>query len=260
MSRTPTVYPDPLCQRAFKLGLYGLVARWSELGQEPWVRHLLDSEEEERRHRSLERRMRTSRIGAFKPMADFDWAWPTAIDREAVEDLFSFQFLEEAANVVLIGSSGLGKTMIAQSLAHQAVLKGHTVCFTSASNMLNDLAAQDGAGALQRRIRHYSTPKLLVIDEVGYLSYDNRHADLLFEIVAGRYRQHSIVLTTNRIFQEWNEVFPNAACVVAMVDRIVHKAEVIHIEGSSYRLKEAQERKPKSRRKRKEPTNVADAE
>ncbi len=244
---------DPICQRAFKLGLYGLVARWGELGHEPWVPQLIACEEEERQHRSLNRRMRRSKVGAFKPMADFDWAWPTAIDREAVEDLFSFQFLQEAANVVLIGSSGLGKSMVAQNLAHQAVLHGHTVCFTGASAMLNDLAAQDGAGALRRRLHHYSSPKLLVVDEVGYLSYDNRHADLLFQVVNQRYGQRSTVLTTNRIFQDWNQVFPNAACVVAMIDRLVHKAEIIQIEGESYRLKEAQERAKAPPRKSRKP-------
>lgn len=244
---------DPLLQRALQLRLYGLVARWPELRHEPWVLVLVELEEAERQHRSLERRMRSSRVGAFKPMADFEWSWPTRIDRDLIEELFNFQFLDEAANVVLVGSSGLGKSMVAQNLAHQALLKGHTVCFTSASTMLNDLAAQDGAMALQRRIRHYSSPKLLVIDEVGWLSYDHRYADLLFEIVSQRNQQRSIVLTTNRPFKEWNEIFPNAACVVALVDRLIHKAEIVQIEGESYRLKEAKERAERSAAKRKKP-------
>lgn len=253
MSRLSTTYPDPLCQRAYKLGLYGLVTRWPEYGEEPWVKALLDVEEEERRHRSLQRRMRRSKIGHFKNMVDYDWQWPDKADRELIDELFTFQFLEEAANVVLVGANGLGKTMIAQNLAHQAVLKGHTVVFTTASHMLNDLASQDGASALQRRLKHYATSKLLVIDEVGYLSYDNRHADLLFEVVTSRYQERSIVLTTNKPFSEWNEVFPNAACVVTLIDRLIHKAEIIQIEGESYRLKEAKERQEKrSSRKKKE--------
>lgn len=253
MSRIATHYDDPLCQRAFKLGLYGLVARWPELGSEPWAKQVIECEEEERGHRSLERRLRRSKLGAYKPLADYDWAWPKWIEREAIEELFTFQFMEEAANVVLVGANGLGKTMIAQNLAHQAILKGHTACFTTASAMLNDLAAQDGASALRRRIRHYGTPKLLVIDEVGYLSYDNRHADLLFEIVTHRYQQRSIVLTTNRPFAEWNEVFPNAACVVTLIDRLVHKAEIIQIEGESFRLREAKERAEQRSSRRKQP-------
>jgi DNA replication protein DnaC len=253
MSRIPTTYSDPLCQRAYKLGLYGLVNRWPEFGHEPWVSQLVDCEEAERQHRSLERRMRRSKVGAFKVMADFDWKWPTKGDRELIEELFTFQFLDEAANVVLVGANGVGKTMIAQNLAHQAVQRGHTAIFTTASAMLNDLSAQDGALALQRRLRHYATPKLLVIDEVGYLSYDNRHADLLFEVVNRRYGQRSIVLTTNKPFAEWNDMFPNAACVVTLIDRLVHKAEIVQLAADgSYRFKEATERQAR-RSTRKKP-------
>jgi DNA replication protein DnaC len=152
--------------------------------------------------------------------------------------------------VVLLGPNGIGKSMIAQNLAYQALLRGATVRFTSASAMLNELAAQETASALQRRLRRYVNPSLLVIDEVGYLSYDNRHADLLFEVVSRRYGQRSMVVTTNRIFEEWNEVFPNAACVVTMIDRLVHKAEIVEVDGESYRLKEAKERAAKRARAR----------
>jgi DNA replication protein DnaC len=109
--------------------------------------------------------------------------------------------------------------------------------------MLGDLAAIDSDSALRRRMRYYARPRLLAIDEVGYLSYSNRHADLLFELVSRRYEQRSIIITTNRPFAEWREVFPNAACVVSLVDRLVHKADIIAIEGESYRLKEARERR-----------------
>ena len=118
--------------------------------------------------------------------------------------------------------------------------------------MLNDLSAQDGALALQRRLRHYATPKLLVIDEVGYLSYDNRHADLLFEVVNRRYGQRSIVLTTNKPFAEWNDMFPNAACVVTLIDRLVHKAEIVQLAADgSYRFKEATERQARRSTRKK---------
>ena len=120
--------------------------------------------------------------------------------------------------------------------------EGHTVLFTTAAEMLNILAAQDGDIALRRRLRYYAQPTLLVIDEVGYLSYSNRHADLLFEIISRRYEEKSVLITTNRPFSEWGEVFPNAACVVSLVDRLVHNAEIIQIKGDSYRLKEAKER------------------
>jgi DNA replication protein DnaC len=128
------------------------------------------------------------------------------------------------------------------SLAHQAVIQGYTVLFTSAGELLGNLCALDSDSTLQRRLRHYARPQLLAIDEVGYLSYSNRHADMLFQLVSRRYQTKSTLITTNRPFAEWNEVFPNAACVVSLVDRLVHNAEIIAIEGDSYRLKEARDR------------------
>lgn len=244
---------DPYLQRARALGLYGVLARWDELRAAPWLPELLAMEEAERNRRSLERRVKSAKTGRFKSMADFDWAWPKAIDRESVEDLFQFGFADAAnpANVVLVGPNGVGKSMIAQNLAHQAVLRGFTVRFTSASAMLNELASQDGAKGLQLAFRRYCRPHILVLDEVGYLSYDNRHADLLFEIVTRRYGQKPIIVTTNKPFGEWNEVFPNAACVVTLVDRLVHASEIIKIEGESYRLKEAKERSERKARSRR---------
>ena len=128
---------------------------------------------------------------------------------------------------------------------------GHTVLFTSAGQLLGDLAALDSDSALRRRLRHYARPDLLAIDEVGYLSYSNRHADLLFELVSRRYENKSTMITTNRPFAEWRHVFPNAACVVSLVDRLVHNAEILAIDGDSYRLKEAQERSEQRAHKRR---------
>lgn len=245
---------DVLRERAAKLGLYGLVERWQEVESEDWLARLVELEEEERARRSLERRVRNAKIGSFKPLCDFDWSWPEKIDREVIDELFRFEFLEEAANVVLIGSNGLGKTTIAQNLAHAALLAGHTALFVSASVMLNDLVAQDGPSARARRLRRYVRPRLLVVDEVGYLSYGTEHADLLFDIVNRRNEDRSTVVTTNKEFREWNEVFPNSASVVALIDRLVHRSEIVHIVGESYRLKEAKEREEarvKQRAKRK---------
>lgn len=248
---TSRTTPDELQARAQRLGLYGLLAHWDEVAGQAWVEQLIEFEEIERRRRSLESRIKKACLGHFKPMADFDWTWPTTIDRAAVEDLFSFDFLPEAANVILLGPNGIGKTMITQNLAHQALLRGETVRFTTTSDMLNDLAAQTSEVSLARRLRRYCLPNLLLIDEVGYLSYDARHADLLFEVVTRRYQNRSIVLSTNKPFAEWNEVFPNAACVVALIDRLVHRAEIIKIAGRSYRLKEAQDRAALKARSRK---------
>jgi DNA replication protein DnaC len=193
-------------------------------------------------------------LGAFKPLADFDWDWPTQCDRGAVSDTLQLEFIPTATNIILMGPNGIGKSTIAQNIAHYAVLQGHTALFVSAAQMLGDLTAQDGDNALRRRLKHYTRPEVLVIDEVGYLSYGTRHADLLFEIVSRRYESRPTIVTTNKAFAEWGEVFPNASCVVSLVDRLIHHSELIVLEGASYRMKEAKERaeakqKAKTRKK-----------
>jgi len=215
MTTTPN---DPeSCREALRrLGLFGLLAHWHDVRDVDWLPAVIGYEQRERQRRSLERRLRFARLGAFKPLCDFDWQWPKKIDRSAVEELCSLDFLAESANVVLIGPNSTGKTTIAKNLAHLALLGGHTARFTTASAMLNDLAAQDSAAALNRRLRHYCRPALLVCDELGNLSYDSRYADLLFEIVTRRYQQRSTIITTNKPFAEWSQVFPNAASVVTV--------------------------------------------
>lgn len=249
---------DPLHERAQALGLHGLCARWSELGDDPWVARLVEIEESERRRRSLERRLAHAKIGAVRPMADFDWKHPKKIPRDRIEELFELRFLGAksgdagvAQNVIVLGPNGVGKTMIGKNLAHVAVARGFQVRFTEASAMLADLAAQDGPAGLRRRLHRYVKPDLLVIDEIGYLTYNDRSADLLFQVVNARYTKSSTVITTNRAFSDWGAIFPNATCVVTLVDRLCHHAEIIAIEGESYRLKESRERsasRGKSRR------------
>jgi DNA replication protein DnaC len=231
-----------LQERARRLKLWGLLANWDVLSRQPWVRDYLGVEEDERSRRSLERRIQAAKLGAFKSMVDFDWTWPQQVDREQIDDLLQLAFLDDATNVVLLGPSGVGKTMIAQNLGYQALQQGHTVLRVTASEMLNDLAAQDSSVALARRLRRYSSPRLLVLDEVGYLSYDGRYGDLLFEVISRRHQQRSTVLTSNKVFSEWTQVFAGAACVTALVDRLVHRAEIVKIAGDSYRKKEAAER------------------
>ena len=242
-----------LKERARRLGLFGLLVHFDELGREPWLPKLFEYEETERDRRSLERRLSNAKLGRFKPMADFDWKWPEKIDHEMVDDLFKLDFVAEGANVILVGPNGVGKTMIAKNLAHQAVLAGHTVRFLTASELLNDLASKESSSALIRRFRHYSQPKILVLDEVGYLATSSEHADLLFEVINRRYEEKAIILTTNKPFAEWDEVFPSSTCVVTLIDRLVHRSEIVSIAGDSYRLKEARERagKQKERRCRK---------
>ncbi len=220
-------------------------ARWSIVQQ---LEEIVRLETQERASRSVERRLARAHLGRFKPMADFDWAWPKSIDRVGVERVLRLGFVERTENVVLVAPQGVGKTMIAKNIAHAAVLAGQTAVCVSASDLLLDLRKQDTARALERRLRHYCSPTLLLIDEIGYLSYDNVAADLLFQIVTRRYEKRPIVLTTNLAFGSWNTVFPNAACATALIDRLTHHSEILTIEGESYRRREAEAAKKARRR------------
>jgi DNA replication protein DnaC len=220
------------------------------LGPLETIELLVEREGQHRAKQSLERRHARSRIGRFKPVADFEWDWPKRIDRDAIEAALRLEFLDGGRNIVLVAPQGLGKTMLARNIAYQAVLAGHSVLFVTAAQLLLDLAAQDSARALERRFRHYCRPTLLCLDEIGYLSYDARNADLLFQIVSRRYEHKSIVMTTNLAFSDWPTIFPNATCATALIDRTVHHADVIAIEGDSYRRREAETDK-KARRSKK---------
>jgi len=257
---TKNLNPNPdLREQLERIGLTTVAAQLDDMlahaAKQRWSpRQLLEQaariEAAERAHRSLERRLRDSEIKKFKPMADFEWSWPTRIERDVIERALTLDFLPEARNLVLVGANGLGKTMIAQNICHAAVLAGHSVLFRTASKLLTELHRQTPEGRL-RKLRTYANVGLLCIDEVGYLSFDDKSADLLYEVINQRYEQKSLILTTNKPFKEWNEVFPNAACIATMLDRLLHHAEVTVIEGSSYRVRESEQEATARRRRKK---------
>lgn len=206
MTTTPS--SDALAAQLKQLRLYGCLARVDEIRGEPWLEKVMAIEREERMRRSLVHRSHLAGVGTFKPVCDFDWAWPKTIDRAQVEDLFTLRFIGEGENVVLLGPNGVGKTMLLRNIAHRALHDGRAVVVRTASDLLADLARQESSVARARRLEAYVRPHLLCIDEVGYLSYDVRHADLLFEVVTRRYEKNkSIVLTTNKPFAEWPSVW-----------------------------------------------------
>lgn len=211
------------------------------------IEHIAENELQERKKRSCESRLRASKIGDFKPMTDFDWNWPKQIPRNAIEQLFDLSFIDEPSNAIFISASGLGKTMIAKNLAYQAAVSGHTVLFTEAGQMLTDLGSQESAIALKRRIQRYIKPKLLVIDEMGFISYSAAAADHLFEVINRRYEVSATIITTNKAFKDWGETFPGVGCLTAMIDRLTHHAEIISILGDSWRRHEAALRGQKRR-------------
>lgn len=200
--------------------------------------------------RSLERRLVRSRIGRFKPLTDFDWSWPKKIERDVIERALTLDFLEDGRNFVLLGANGLGKTMIAKNLAYQAAVAGYSVLFTTAAELLDDLRTEVAQTTFRRKLTKYASPQLLVIDEVGYLSYDHHAADLLYKVVDRRYERKPIILTTNLAFRDWNTVFPNATSIATLLDKLTHHADVTVIEGPSYRVHESQKEAAARRKKR----------
>lgn len=207
------------------------------------IENLVEHELQEQSKRSYERRMKEAKIGRFKPIADFDWNWPKNIERNQIEQFFSLEFLKKQENIVLLGPQGVGKTMIAKNLAYTAADRGSKSLFTTASEISSDLNLALNAGVFHSRIKKYFTPDLLVIDELGYLSYDHKVADALFDIISKRYEKKSVIISTNLAFVDWPTVFPGASCIQALVDRLTHHCHIVTVDAESFRFKESQQQK-----------------
>ena len=214
----------------------------SALSPKEIINKIVDLELLEKRNRNISRKIRDSKIGKFKKMEDFDWDHPESIEKGKIEELLTSEFVKDHINLILGGPQGSGKTMIAKNIAWNSVMNGHSALLTTASSLVIDLGSQDTSAALRRRLKKYEHPDLLVIDEIGYLSYDCKSADLLFEVINRRYEKGSIVLTTNLGFKDWHKIFPGASCLTALIDRFTHHCEVIKIVADSYRSKEAAKR------------------
>ena len=210
--------------------------QWSHLG---FLSRLVEGEAALRQDRARARRIHQARFPVLKTLDQFDFTWPTKINRLAIQDLFRLKFIEDKANAILVGGVGLGKSHLAIALGYAACLAGFRVRFTTAIDIVNALSAADQAGHLVQDLKKYTRPDLLVCDELGYLPIDQRGANLLFQVLSGRYERGAIVLTTNKIFKHWSSIFCNDATLTsAILDRVVHHSQTIIIEGKSYRMKD----------------------
>lgn len=204
-----------------------------------FLAQLIEGEHNQRMDRATQRRLRLARFPVLKTLDDFDWSWPAKINRAQAQDLFRLRFVAEKHNVLLLGGCGLGKTHLALALGYEACLRGHSVLYASAAEITNSLRTAHAAHQLKAELKRYLRPDVLLLDELGYIPMDKHDADLLFQVISQRYERGSIVLTTNKAFKDWPAVFHNDATVTsAILDRLLHHAETLVIEGKSYRMKE----------------------
>lgn len=218
------------------LGKTAAHKQWNHI---QYLSELIKQESNLRRDRTIQRRIRMARFPVIKTLDRFNWSWPQKINQAQIKNLFRLKFIEEKSNVILIGSVGVGKTHIASALGYQACLNNHTVLFTSAIDAINNLIAAQHAGLLKQELKKYLKPSALLIDELGYLPIDKNGADLLFQVISQRYERGSIIITTNRVFKDWPQIFNNDSTLTsALLDRLLHHTEAIVIEGKSYRMRE----------------------
>jgi DNA replication protein DnaC len=218
------------------LAQQALADSWSH---EDYLEKLADGEAALRKDRATQRRIRLACLPVVKTLDQFDWSWPKKINRLQIQQLFRMQFIKEPANVIILGAVGLGKTHLASALAYGACLKGYTVLFATAIDVINTLSAAQTAGRMKQELKKYTRPALLVLDELGFLPIDKAGADLLFQVISQRYEQGAMVITSNKAFKDWPEIFNNDTTLTsAILDRLLHHAETVVIQGKSYRMKE----------------------
>ena len=240
--------PEDLTEVLRRLSLTTIAEHYEDLGGEAareglshveYLRRLAEAEAAARYERSVQRRTQAARLPVLKTLEQFDWSWPRKINRVQVQDLFRLRFVEQNTNVVFIAGVGLGKTHLAVALAHSACLHNVSTLFAPAVEIVNTLSAAQATNTLSKALKAYVAPRLLVVDELGYLPMDKRGADLLFQVISARYERGAIIITTNTAYKQWPRVFNNdATLTTAILDRLVHHRETVTIEGKSYRRKD----------------------
>ena len=204
-----------------------------------FVSRLVEGETLRRKDRATQRRIQAARFPLIKTLEQFNWTWPKKINRVQIQNLFRLSFLKDKANVIFMGGAGLGKSHLATALAYEGCLAGHTVLFTTAIDIVNTLVAAQSAHRLKAELKKYISPNIVLVDELGYFPIDKAGADLLFQVFSQRYETGSTIVTTNQLYKHWARVFNNDATLTsAVLDRLLHHAETVTIEGKSYRMKD----------------------
>lgn len=210
--------------------------QWSHLD---YLENLANGETALRKDRATQRRIKMARFPVVKTLDQFSWSWPKSLNRLQVQNLFRLQFIKDKSNIIFLGGVGLGKTHLATALGYRACLKGHKVLFATAVDIINTLAAARNTGRMKQELKKYTQPALLIIDELGFLPIDKTGADLLFQVISLRYEQGAVIITSNRAFKDWPEIFNNDSTLTsAILDRLLHHAETVLVEGKSYRMKD----------------------
>lgn len=204
-----------------------------------YLRRLIEGEYNDQLQRRVQARIKSARFPVLKTLEQFHWTWPKKINRLQVQNLFRLEFLAHHANVVFLGNVGVGKTHLATALGYAACQEGHPVLFAGAIEVINDLQSAQKSGGLKRALKKYLRPRLLILDELGYLPIDQKGADLIFQVISQRYERGSIALTTNKPFKQWATIFNNDSTIAsAVLDRLLHHADTVVIEAASYRMKD----------------------
>jgi DNA replication protein DnaC len=225
-----------LLEHAHALAQQAAAEQWSHL---EYLLRLIEGEAHQREDRSIQRRVGLARFPVLKTLDQFDWGWPKKINRPQIQNLFHLRFIEDNANVIFISNVGLGKSHLSIALGHTACLHGYSVLFTTAVDIINSLSAAQAHGSLKHELRKYLRPRLLLIDELGYLPIDKHGANLLFQVISQRYERGALIITSNRVYKHWAEIFNNDSTLTsALLDRLLHHAETVLIDGKSFRMKD----------------------